>query len=190
LTALAQVTDTWVTAGKAMFPTTFFFVLTALLFLGIVGGIAGIILDNRADASAPLWRREAARDVLRPLAGWGSLVALHAGVVLVGEDHLDVGFKHLLGTLALLLFYYAILATLRLIYRAARRVVARLASAGTIKWRTIPLLSRLAYPTLFVSAVLAGATVAWYDGLSQNFWFMAGVVVLLACIHNKRPATP
>src|SRR5258706_15954649 len=107
-----------------MFPTPFFLALTALLFLGMVGGIAGIVLENREDAAQPPWRRDSVHDVMLPIAGWGSLVLLHAAVVLVGEESLGTGFKHLLGTLALLLFYYAILATLRLIYRANRRGLA------------------------------------------------------------------
>jgi hypothetical protein len=170
-----------------MSPTPFFLALTALLFLGMVGGIAGIVLENREDASRPPWRRESVRDVMLPIAGWGSLVLLHATVVLVSEESLNTGFKHLLGTLALMLFYYAILATLRLIYRANRRVLARFYSrTGPVKWQPTPFVSRLAFPTLFVSGVLAGATVAWYDGFSQNFAFIAGIVVLLAIIRRPR----
>jgi hypothetical protein len=173
-----------------MFPTPFFLALTALLFLGMVGGIAGIVLENRENASGPPWRRESVRDAMLPIAGWGSLALLHAAVVLFGEDRLDTGFKHLLGTLALLLFYYAILATLRLIYRANRRVLARFYSGtASVKWRPIPFVSRLAFPTLFIGAVLAAATVAWYERFSQNFVFMACVVVLLAFIRRPRAAT-
>jgi len=176
-------------ADEAIVPVTFFLVLTALLFLGMVGGIAGIVLDQREHAAGTLWRREAFRDAMLPVAGWASLVVLHVGVVLIGEENLNTGFKHLLGTLALLLFYYAILATLRLIYRANRRVLGRFySSTGAVKWRPIPLLSRLVFPTLLVSAVLSGATVAWYDGFSQNFVFTAGVAVLLAIVRRPRTA--
>jgi hypothetical protein len=162
-----------------------FLVLTALLFLGIIGGIGGIILENREGPSSP-WRSAAARDALFPILGWTSLVALHLVVLAIGDENLNLRVKHLLGTLAVLPFYYAILATLRLIYRSARRVVARFtSSAASIRWRPIPFLSRLAFPTLFVSAVLATATVYWYDGLTFNFTVIAGVTVLLALIPRR-----
>jgi len=173
-----------------MFPVAFFLVLTALLLLGAAGGIAGVLLERGADASTPPWRRPPVRDVLFPVAGWGSLALLHLGVVLVGDETLDVRVKHLLAALALLLFYYAILATLRLIYRSARRVLARLGAGATpVRWRPLPMLGRLAFPTLFVSAVLAGITVYWDDGVSQNFVFIAGVAVLLM-LPRKRPPRP
>jgi hypothetical protein len=55
-----------------------------------------------------------------------------------------------------LLLYCAILATLCLIYRSARRIHARLRSGDEpMKFCAIPFLRQLAFPTLFVSAILA-----------------------------------
>jgi len=83
--------------------------------------------------------------------------------------------------------YYALLATLRLIYRSLRRIAARLRPGRQPSGpRAIPLLGRLRFPTLFVSAVLAAASVLYYDGLTLNLLFMAVIVALLGIVHRPR----
>ena len=88
---------------------------TALLFLAILGGVAGILLERQRAPAQPAWRNPAIRDALLPIAGWASLFGLDLAVALIGAQNMPVGIKHLLGTLAVLLLYYALLATLRLI---------------------------------------------------------------------------
>ena len=160
---------------------------TVLLFLAIVGGVAGIVLERpRSPAQRP-WRYPAVRDALLPIAGWASLFALERAVALVGAEILPVGFKHLLGTLAVLLLYYAVLSTLRLIYRSLRRIWARMRSdEPPFAPRPIPVLGRLAFPTLFVSAVLAALSVLHFDGLTQNLAFIACIGVLLGIVRRTR----
>jgi len=164
-------------------------VFTALLFLAILGGVAGIVLEKQRSPAQRSWCNPAIRDALLPIAGWASLFGLDFAVALVGAQNLPVRFKHLLGTLAVLLLYYAVLSTLRLIYRSLRRVEARMRSdRQPIKPRAIPFLGRLKFPTLFVSAVLAAISVLHYDGLTQNLVFIAAIVVLLGIIHGRRAA--
>jgi len=171
-----------------MSPVTFV-VLTILLLLAIVGGLAGILLEARGERAQPALRNPAIRDALLPLAGWGSLFVLDGSVRLVGDDNLPTWFKHLLGTLAVLLFYYAVLATLRLVWRSARRIHARIRSGGEpVRWRAIPLLGRLAFPTMFVSAVLATVSVFLHDRVSLNFLFIACVLAALAIIRRRQPS--
>src|SRR5262249_44641561 len=135
-------------------------VLTALLLLAMLGASAGVLLENQRNPSRSLWSNPAVRDALLPLAGWGSLFALDFSVTLVGEHRMPVGFKHLLGTLALLLLYYAVLSTLYLIYRSGERALARLRpDERPVRSRAIPFLSRLAFPILFVSSALAAISV-------------------------------
>jgi hypothetical protein len=167
----------------------FFPVLTALLFLGIVAGIAGILLERHRNPAVTLARNSGARDALLAAVGWVSLVALHFAVAAIGEDSLNVRIKFLLGTLALLLLYYAVLATLRLIWRAIRRAFAAVSGKGRpVAWQPIPLLHRLAYPTLFVAALLAAATEYWYQGWSLNFFALAALIVMLALLPRRRYA--
>lgn len=161
--------------------------LTGLLLLAILGGVAGILLERQHAPAQPAWRNPAVRDALLPIAGWASLFALDFAVALIGAQNLPIGIKHLLGTLAVLLLYYALLATLRLIYRSLRRIAARLGrERHPYKPRVIPLLGRLKFPTLFVSAVLAAVSVLYYDGLTQNLLFMAVIVAVLGIIRQPR----
>lgn len=163
-----------------------FFVLSTLLLLAMLGGAAGILLEARQGTSRSLWQNFAVRDAMLPIAGWGSLFLLDLVVTLMGENRLPVRFKHILGTLAVLLFYYAVLSTLRLIYLSVRRIHARLRHIELrAAARPLPLLRRLAFPTLFVSAVLATLSVCLYDGLSQNFIFIAGVLALLGLLRRR-----
>jgi hypothetical protein len=165
------------------------FAFTALLFLAILGGVAGILLDRQRAPAQPAWRNPAIHDAVLPIAGWTSLFVLDLAVALVGADNLPVRIKHLLGTLAVLLLYYALLATLRLIWRSLRRIAARLRPGRQpSRPREIPLLGRLKFPTLFVSAVLAAVSVLYYDGLTQNLVFMVAIVVLLGLLWRPRAA--
>jgi hypothetical protein len=161
--------------------------LTALLFLAIIGGVSGIVLERpRSPAQRP-WRNPAVRDAQLPIARGASLFALERAVALVGAEILPVGFKHVLGTLAVLLLYYAVLSTLRLIYCSLRRVWARMRFEGRpFEPRPLPVLGRLAFPTLFVSAVLAALSVLRYDGLTQNLAFIACIAVLLGIVRRAR----
>jgi hypothetical protein len=164
-----------------------FAVLTALVLLAMLGGLAGIYLEQRRAPTQPAWRNFAVRDALFPVAGWASLFVLDIAVALAGGQSLPVGLRHLLGTLAVLLLYYAVLATLRLIYRSFRRLYVHFRAGGEPPaWRAIPVLGRLAFPTMFVSAVLATLSVLWFDGLTQNLAFIAGVVVLVGIIRKPR----
>jgi hypothetical protein len=165
-----------------------FLVLTALVLLAMLGGLAGIYLEKQRAPAQPAWRNPAVRDALLPIAGWASLFVLDFAVTQAGGQNLPVGFRHLLGTLAVLLLYYAVLATLRLIYRSLRRIHARIRPGSQpLKWRPIPILGRLAFPTLFVSAAFAALSVLWFDGLTQNLAFSAGVVALVGIIGRRRP---
>jgi hypothetical protein len=161
----------------------------ALLFLAILGGVAGILLERQRAPAQPAWRNPAIHDAVLPIAGWASLFGLDLAVALVGADNLPVRIKHLLGTLAVLLLYYALLATLRLIWRSLRRIAARLRPGRQpTAPREIPLLGRLKFPTLFVSAVLAAVSVLYYDGLTQNLVFMMVIVGLLGFAWRRRAA--
>jgi len=160
-----------------------FILLTALLFLAIVGGIIGIVLEGRrrpADAYNP-----ATRDTLYPIAGWAVLFALYLAIELVGAQNLTVEFRMQLGTFAVLPFYYAVLATAWLIWRSARRIHARLLNRAPVAWRAVPVLGRLAFPLLFVSAILSAATEFLRDGLSLSFFLLASVAVLLALLPER-----
>jgi len=160
---------------------------TALLFLAILGGVAGILLERQRAPAQPAWRNPAIRDAVLPIAGWGSLFGLDGAVALIGAQNIPVDIKHLLGTLAVLLLYYALLATLRLIYRSLRRVAARLRPRRQPPApRAVPWLGRLRFPTLFVSAVLAAVSVLYYDGLTLNLLFMVVIVVVLGIVHRPR----
>jgi hypothetical protein len=160
---------------------------TVLLFLAIVGGVAGIFLERQRSPSQRPWRYPAVRDALLPIAGWASLFVLDLAVALVGAQTLPVGVKHLLGTLAVLLLYYAVLSTLRLIYRSLRRIWACMRSDGRpFEPRPFPVLGRLVFPTLFVSAVLATLSVLHYDGLTQNLAVIACIAALLGIVRRTR----
>jgi hypothetical protein len=163
------------------------FAFTALLFLAILGGVAGILLERQRAPARPAWRNPAIHDAVLPIAGWTSLFVLDLAVALIGAQNIPVGIKHLLGTLAVLLLYYALLATLRLIWRSLRRIAARLRHGRQPTGpRAIPLLGRLRFPTLFVSAVLAAVSVLYYDGLTLNLLFMGVIVAVLGIVHRPR----
>lgn len=168
-----------------------FLAFTAFLLLAMVGGVAGIVLERRQGTAPAPWRDGAARDALMPVAGWGSLIVLNPAVTLIGGTALPVGVLHLIGTFAVLLLYYAVLSTLRLIYRSLRRIHAAVrAGGGRYRPRPLPVLGRLRFPTLFVSAVLATLSVLWFDGLTRNLAFSAAVLVLIAIVPARRGDEP
>jgi hypothetical protein len=168
-----------------------FLILSALLLLAMMGGVAGVFLERRRDTSRAAWDNPAIHDAILPIVGWGALFVLDFAVALIGEHRLPVGIKHLLGTLAVLLFYYAVLSTLCLVYRSARRIHARLRSDDRpMTRRAIPFLGQLAFPALFVSAILATISVLLYDGLSQNLVFIACILALTGILRRRRRSSP
>jgi len=170
-----------------MSPVTFVG-FTLLVFLAVIGGIAGILIESQRERAPPARRNPAVRDALFPVAGWTAFFALYALVVAIGDENMPVAFKHLLGTLAVLLFYYAVLATFVLILVSIRRIALRLRySHQPIRPLLIPVLGRLAWPTLFVSALFATISVFLYDGFSQNFLFIAGLLGLTAIVLKPTP---
>jgi hypothetical protein len=160
-----------------------FILLTAFLFLAIVGGIIGIVLEGRhipAGASNP-----ALRDAIFSVAGWAALFALYLAIEVVGAQNLTAEFRMQLGTFAVLPFFYAALATAWLIWRSARRIHARARHREPVTWRAVPLLGRLAFPLLFASAILSAATEFVRDGLSLGFFLLASVAAVLALLHKR-----
>jgi hypothetical protein len=164
-----------------------FILLTAFLFLAVVGGLIGIVLEGRRIAAGE--SNPALRDAVYPIGGWAMLFALYLAIEYVGAQNLTLEFRMQLGTFAVLPFYYAVLATAWLIWRSVRRIRARLRDREPITWHAVPLLGRLAFPLLFVAAILSAATEFARDGLSLSFFLLASVALLLALIH-RRPAAP
>ena len=165
-------------------PLTSFLIITAFLFLAIVGGIIGIVLEGRRIPAGSGTHNPATRDTVYPIVGWGVLFALYLAIEFVGAQNLTPEFKMQLGTFAVLPFYYAALATARLIWRSARRIHARLRRGEPVAWRAIPLLGRLSFPLLFVSAILSAGTELLRDGFSLAFFLLASVVALLALLRK------
>jgi len=95
--------------------TRAFVVLTAFLFLAIVGGVIGIMLEGRRIPAGAFTRNPATRDTVYPIVGWATLFAIGLLVEYVGAQNLTDEFKMQLGTVAVLPLYYAALATARLI---------------------------------------------------------------------------
>jgi hypothetical protein len=169
-------------------PLAPFFATTAFLFLAIVGGIVGIVLEGRRLAKGD--HNPATRDTVYPIVGWAALFALYLAVEFVGAQNLTLEFRMQLGTFAVLPFYYAVLATAWLIWRSARRIHARLRGGGPVAWRAVPLFDRLAFPLLFVSAILSAATEYVHDGFSLSFFLLASVAALLALLHRRPVGLP
>jgi hypothetical protein len=158
--------------------------LTVFIFLAIVGGILGIILEGQRIPAGSRAHNPATRDTMFPIVGWATLFAIYLLVEYVGAQNLTAGFKRQLGTLAVLPFFYAVLATGWLIWRAARRIHARLLQREPVAWRTIPYLGALRFPILSVSAALAAATEWYYARFSISFFLLASIVVLLALLRR------
>jgi hypothetical protein len=164
-------------------PLTSFLVITAFLFLAIVGGIVGIVLEGRHVAKG--WHNPATHDTVFPIVGWGVLFALYLAIEFVGAQNLTGEFRMQLGTIAVLPFYYALLATARLIWRSARRIHAWLVHREPVAWRAVPLLGRLAFPVMFVSALLSAATEFMRAGFSLSFFLLASVAMLFALLWKR-----
>jgi|GEM_PF-5066524 len=165
-----------------------FFALTVFIFLAIIGGIIGIILESRQRTASP-GRNPAARDTIYPIIGWGSLFAVYFAIEFVGAQNMTPEFKTQLGTLVVLPFFYAVLSTARLIYRSARRICAGLRHRAPVTWRAIPFLDAVALPTLFLSAILAAGALLVQEGVSLSAMLLASVALLLAFV-RKRPRPP
>jgi hypothetical protein len=159
-----------------------FVLLTAFLFLAIVGGLIGIVLEGRRRESRT--DNPATRDTLHPIAGWAVLFALYLVVEFVGAQNLTAEFRMQLGTFAVLPFYYAVLATAWLIWRSVRRIHAWARHRAPV-WRAVPLLGRLAFPLLFVAAILSAATEFARDGFSLGFFLLASVAAVLALLWKR-----
>ena len=165
-----------------------FLVITAFLFLAIVGGIAGIVLEGRRIPAGSGGHNPATRDIVYPIVGWAALFVIYLFIEYIGTESLTAEFRMQLGTFAVLPFYYAVLATARLIWRSARRIHARLARREPVAWRPVPLLGGLAFPLMFVSAVLSAGTEWIRDGFSLSFFLLGSVAVLLALLHPRPQA--
>jgi hypothetical protein len=172
-----------------MSPVTFVG-FTLLVFLAVIGGIAGILIESERKDERPAGCNPAVRDALFPVAGWAAFFALYGFVIAIGGDQMPIAFKHLLGTLAVLVFYYAVLATVVLILVSVRRMTLRLLYPDRpVRPLSIPLFDRFAWPTLFLSAFLAAISVFLYDGFSQNFAFIACLLALTAIVRKRRLVT-
>jgi len=167
-----------------MMPSLTFVALTLFIFLAIVGGIIGIMLEGRriegSDAHNP-----ATHDTVFPIVGWAILFALYLAIEYVGAQNLTTGFKWQLGTLAVLPFFYGMLATGWLIWRSGRRVHARMRGREPVAWRAVPLLHALRFPILFLSAILSVALEYWLAGLSLSFFLFASIAALFALIRKS-----
>jgi hypothetical protein len=159
-----------------------FIAITAFIFLAIVGALAGIVLEGRRIPERSGAHNPATRDTVFPIVGWACLFALYLALEFVTADEMTWGLKTQLGTLATLLFYYAVLATAWLIWRSARRIHAGMTGRWPVMWREIPFLRRLRFPILFVAAIAAAATDITFDGLSISDLILASTVVLLALL--------
>jgi len=166
-----------------MMPSFSFIALTLFIFLAIVGGIIGIVLEGRRIEGSGA-HNPATHDTVFPIVGWAILFALNLAIEYVGAQNLTTGFKSQLGTLAVLPFFYGILTTGWLIWRSGRRIHARLRGREPVAWRTIPLLHALRFPILFLSAILSAAVECWFAGLSLSFFLLAGITMLLALIRK------
>jgi hypothetical protein len=162
-----------------------FLVLTVFLFLAIVGGIAGIMLEGRRIPPGSGAHNPATRDTVFPIVGWACLFALYLAVEYVGAQSLTREFKIQLGTLAVLPLVYSVLVTGWLIWRSARRIAAWLRGSEPVVWRTIPYLGRLRFPILLLATVLSTAAQFWFAaGFSLGFFFLAGIAVIFALIQR------
>src|SRR3954468_22089540 len=130
-----------------------FVVLTIFLFLAIVGGIGGIILEGRRIPPGSGAANPATHDTVFPIVGWASLFALYLAIEYVGAQNLTAEFRDQLRTLAVLPLFYSVFATAWLIWRSARRVYGWFRGAEPVVWRPIPYLGRLRFPILLLAAI-------------------------------------
>jgi hypothetical protein len=160
-----------------------FVAITAFIFLAIMGGLIGIILEGRRLAGSG--HNPATQDTVFPIVGWATLFALYLALQQVRDEALTPEFKWLLGTLAVLPFFYAVLATAWLIWRSARRIHASMTGGLPVGWRTIPYLGVLRFPILFLAAVVSAAFEFSRAEFSFSDALLASVVVLLALIQKR-----
>src|SRR5262245_53903054 len=99
-----------------------FVAITAFIFLAILGGLVGIVLEGRRTEAGG--HNPATQDTVFPIVGWATLFALYLALLLVAAEDLTPGFRAQLGTLAVLPFFYAVFSTAWLIWRSARRIHA------------------------------------------------------------------
>jgi hypothetical protein len=160
-----------------------FVAITIFIFLAIVGGLIGIVLEGRRMAGSG--HNPATQDTVFPIVGWASLFALYLALLFVRDEDMTPGFRDQLGTLAVLPFFYAVFATAWLIWRSARRIHASLTGGLPVGWRTIPYLGTLRFPILFLSAAASAALEFSRAAFSLSDALLASVVVLLALIRKR-----
>jgi hypothetical protein len=168
-------------------PSFTFIALTLFIFLAIVGGIIGIILEGQHVPAGSGVHNPATHDTVFPIVGWAVLFALYLAVEYIGAQSLTAGFKAQLGTFAVLPFFYGMLATGWLIWRSVRRIHAWMRGREPVVWHAVPLLSALRFPILLAAAILSAALEHWFAGLSLSFFLLAGVTVLFALIRKPAP---
>jgi hypothetical protein len=166
-------------------PLITFFILTAFIFLAIVGGILGIILEGRRIPPGTGAHNPATHDTVFPIVGWAALFAIYLLVENVGTQNMTPGFRQQLATLWVLPLNYAILATARLIWRSARRIHARVRGTEPVVWRSVPYLGVLRFPILLLAAILSAAQEYWFSGFSLSFFLLAGIAALFALIRKS-----
>jgi hypothetical protein len=164
-----------------------FVAITAFIFLAIVGGLIGIVLEGRRIAAGSGAHNPATHDTVFPIVGWASLFALYLALEFVAADEMTFELKTQLATVATLLFCYAALVTAWLIWRSARRIHASLTGGLPVAWRSIPFLRALRFPILFVAAAASAAIEFSVGGFTLTDVMFASVVVLLALI--RKPST-
>jgi hypothetical protein len=166
-------------------PSFTFIALTLFIFLAIVGGIIGIILEERRIQAGSGAHNPATHDTVFPIVGWAILFALYLAIEYIGAQNLTAGFKAQLGTIAVLPFFYGMLATGWLIWRSGRRIHARMRDREPVIWHAIPLLHALRFPILLLAAILSAAMEYWFSGFSLGFFLLAGIAMLFALIRKS-----
>jgi hypothetical protein len=165
-----------------------FVAITVFIFLAIVGGLVGIVLEGRRIPPGTGTHNPATRDTVFPIVGWASLFALYLALEFVADDEMTLELKTQLATVATLLFCYAALATAWLIWRSARRIHASLTYRLPVAWRPVPFLRALRFPILLVAAAASAAIEFSVGGFTLTDLMFASIVVLLALI--RKPAAP
>ena len=162
-----------------------FVAITIFIFLAIAGGVIGIILEGRRIPAGGA-DNPATHDTVFPIVGWATLFALYLALLLVRDDDMTPEFKAQLGTLAVVPFFYAVLATAWLIWPSARPIHASITGGLPVSWRAIPYLGALRFPILFLAAVVSAALEFSRGAFSLSDALLASVVVLLALIQRPR----
>jgi hypothetical protein len=166
-------------------PAFTFIALTFFIFLAIVGGIIGILLEGRRIAAGSGAHNPATHDTVFPIVGWATLFAIYLLVENVGTQNMTPGFRQQLATLWMLPLNYAILATARLIWRSARRIHALVRGTEPVVWRSVPYLGVLRFPVLLLGAILTAALEFWSAQFSLSFFLLASIAVLFTLIRKS-----